>query len=82
MATTSTAPPAQQQLITPKQAAELIGVGIETIWNYCKDPDSGFPHFRLSPKCIRIDRDELLGWLAARRWLGRIQAGERAEGGV
>jgi hypothetical protein len=74
--------PAQHKLLSPAEAAELVGVVHETILNWIKDPDSCFPHFRINAKCIRIDPDELLGWLAARRWLGRVQAGERAEGGA
>jgi hypothetical protein len=73
-------PPAPQTFHSPAQAAGLLGVCIDTIWNYCKDPRAAFPHYRLKGKTIRIDKDELLAWLACRKWLGRIRAGEHAEG--
>jgi excisionase family DNA binding protein len=69
--------PGLRDPLTPAQAAELLKVTTETVWNYCKSPKLAFPHYRLNTKTIRIDRAELAAWIAARRWLGRIRDGER-----
>lgn len=55
------AAPAVSQSLRPKAAAQLLGVGIATLWRWSARPD--FPHCRrLSARCTVFDRDELLAW--------------------
>ncbi|GAB2467365.1 hypothetical protein GCM10027082_18760 [Comamonas humi] len=50
------------QTVRPKDAAELLGIGISTLWRWAKDrPD--FPKPRhLSTRCTIFDVAELLNW--------------------
>jgi prophage regulatory protein len=46
----------------PKQAAELLGIGIATLWRWAKDRD-GFPQpIRLSSRCTVFDGPDLISW--------------------
>ena len=46
----------------PKQAAELLGVGIATVWRWTKER-SDFPKpIRLSARCTVFDGEQLLAW--------------------
>jgi len=46
----------------PKQAAELLGVGIATIWRWSKER-SDFPKpIRLSQRCTVFDAEQLVAW--------------------
>src|SRR5262249_51827700 len=73
----STTPTVEPHFLNTAQAAEFLGVSVETILHYCRSPDSAFPHVRLTPKTYRFDPEQLRAWVAPRRWRGRIQAGAR-----
>ena len=47
-------------VLTPKEAAELLGVGYKTILRLCKQRD--FPSFRLGERAIRISVEGLKKW--------------------
>jgi prophage regulatory protein len=58
----------------PKQAAELLGVGIATIWRWAKER-SDFPKpIRLSARCTVFDGDQLTAW--------RNSQGAKAQAGI
>ncbi len=45
----------------PKQAAELLGIGVATLWRWTKRPD--FPKaIRLSARCTVFDGNALTAW--------------------
>lgn len=48
--------------VRPKQAAEILGIGVATLWRWVKER-SDFPKpRRLSPRCTVFDRAELIIW--------------------
>jgi len=51
-------------LLKVKAAAELLGVNVKTIHALIAD---GLPHFKVSQRIIRIDRDVLLSWVESKR---------------
>lgn len=57
-----TAPPSPQpKSLRPRQVAELLGIGLSTVWVWAKRPD--FPRARkIGPQVTIFDRDELLAW--------------------
>lgn len=47
----------------PKQAAELLGIGLATLWRWSKTRHDNFPRpKRLSSRCTVYDGAELLAW--------------------
>lgn len=56
----------QQSSIRPRQAAELLGVSLPTLWRWAaRRPD--FPRARrLSPRCTVFDTGEVIRWRDAR----------------
>ncbi|WP_299146744.1 AlpA family transcriptional regulator [uncultured Comamonas sp.] len=51
----------------PKVAAELLGVGVSTLWRWAKER-SDFPKpRRLSPRCTVFDAGELVAWRDAQK---------------
>ena len=51
-----------QLLITPKDAADLTGIGIHTIQAWCRDKTNNFPAFRVG-RDFKIVRKEFEEWL-------------------
>ena len=46
----------------PKQAAELLGIGVATLWRWAKER-ADFPKpIRLSARCTVFDSGELVAW--------------------
>ena len=48
-----------------REAAELIGVPVGTV--YCWVSLKKVPHFRISDRLVRFDRDELLEWIESKK---------------
>lgn len=46
----------------PKHAAELLGVGIATLWRWSKERQDFPKPKRLSPRCTVFDGAELISW--------------------
>jgi len=56
----------EPELITPETAAEICGVGKDTILDLVRESaTNGFPSVRLSSRTIRIDKRRLPGWFAS-----------------
>jgi hypothetical protein len=51
--------------LTYKQAAALLAVPIGTVYAWVHQ--KRIPHFRISGRCVRFDRAELLCWLDSQR---------------
>lgn len=52
----------QIQSLRPKQAAELLGIGVATFWRWNKERHD-FPKPRkLSSRCTVFDAGELIAW--------------------
>lgn len=50
------------QSYRPKQAAELLGIGVATLWRWVKER-ADFPKpIRLSARCTVFDGEQLLAW--------------------
>lgn len=57
---------AEPELITPETAAEICGVGKDTILALVQESaTNGFPSVRLSSRTIRIDKRRLASWFAS-----------------
>lgn len=64
----------QTQSARPKDAANLLGVGISTFWRWAKERQ-GFPKPRkLSSRCTVFDVAELLAWRDAQIVKGAAHA--------
>jgi len=50
-------------LITTEEAAEYLGVGVETVRLYTKRKTNPLPIIIISPKIIRINKDYFVEWL-------------------
>jgi excisionase family DNA binding protein len=69
-------PPAKRY-ITTRETAELVGVSRQTLAAWLRDPTSTFPRpLALTGRTHRYDLEEVLAWVASRRWLARIEATE------
>lgn len=55
----------QRELLSPAQASQLLGVGIETLRRW-RRTGTGPPARRLGPRLVRYDRDAVLAWLETR----------------
>ena len=52
----------ERQSLRPKQAAQMLGIGIATYWRWVKEkPDFPKP-IRLSPRCSVTDLSLLIAW--------------------
>jgi prophage regulatory protein len=52
----------QGQSGRPKEAAELLSIGVSTLWRWVREQPN-FPRpRRLSPRCTVFDLDELIAW--------------------
>jgi excisionase family DNA binding protein len=51
--------------IDAREAARLLGIEIRTIRSYTRSRH--VPFYRIGPRRIVFDRDELIAWRAARR---------------
>ena len=63
--------------LSTTEAGELIGLSRDAL-EQRRSRGNGPPFVRLSPRCIRYRRRDVLAWLAARRETGRSP---RSEGG-
>jgi predicted DNA-binding transcriptional regulator AlpA len=54
-----------KQFLNRVEAAELLGLRPQTLANLTW-LNSGPPYVRLSARCLRYDRDELIAWMKAR----------------
>lgn len=55
------AAPSQPKSLRPRQVADLLGIGLSTVWVWAKRPD--FPRSRkIGPQVTVWDRDELIAW--------------------
>jgi excisionase family DNA binding protein len=68
----ATSPLETKRLLSPQEAADLLGVEVVTIRRWMVSGD--LPSFRISKKTSRIAFEELQAWLGAKRWLARISA--------
>jgi len=49
--------------LSPKEAAELLGLSENTISRYLNYADNPLPSYKISDKTIRIRKDELIKWV-------------------
>lgn len=49
-----------KKLVSTKELAEILGVHIQTIYNWAND---GMPRMKLGYNVLRYDVDEVLEWL-------------------
>lgn len=52
----------QQEYLTPKQAAEYLGIAQQTVYNWRSRRD-GPPALRLGPRYLRYKRSDLDAWM-------------------
>jgi hypothetical protein len=54
-------------IVTAQKLAELLDCHPETLYRYCRIPESagGIPRMRLGPQ-LRFDVDAVVGWMQAR----------------
>jgi predicted DNA-binding transcriptional regulator AlpA len=63
------------QLLTARQVSELTTLAVSTLHDYAARreaglPSQGPPHVRLSPRCRRWARGDVLAWIEACRVSG------------
>ena len=71
-------------LLTINEVSEMLGLSKTTIERMRRHSDTNFPPaIRISEKCIRFDRSDILSWIEKRKELGctvspvkTIKAGE------
>jgi excisionase family DNA binding protein len=56
----------QKNLLTVREAAELLGCTPGTIYAWCEADPPLIPHLKLN-RSVRLDRDELIRWLDTKR---------------
>jgi predicted DNA-binding transcriptional regulator AlpA len=54
-----------KRFINREEAAEFLGLSPQTLANYSWRGE-GPPFIRISDRCVRYDRDELMAWMKAR----------------
>ncbi len=73
-------PTTAPKLISVKQAALICGVQPQTIRDWLRDGKSDFPRpYLLGERSMRLDEEEVLTWLRARRWLARFGQAEEEQ---
>ncbi len=69
----------QTQLISIKQASEVLGVSERQIYNL-EAQDKSFPQrIQLSSRCVRFDLGDLQKWIAQRRQAHRAPTGQSCQ---
>ena len=58
-------PPALDQLLTIKQAAQCLGVSASTFYRLMRDPQAGLPVVRMPGHTTRIPAAQLQCWIEA-----------------
>jgi excisionase family DNA binding protein len=61
-------------ILTPAQAARLLGCSVRTVYGLCQRPD--FPVVRLNARCYRIPAWRLRQWLDAQAGRDGLPAAE------
>jgi excisionase family DNA binding protein len=54
-----------QKLLTDKQTAEYLGIGVSTVWKLVKE--NQLPTVRPTPRSTRFDIDDVNKYIASRR---------------
>ena len=73
-------PKTEPLLMNEKEAAELLGFAVRTLQTW-RSRGGGPPFIRVSSRCVRYRREDLLAWIAERRRLSTSDPGpdERAD---
>ncbi len=63
---TATLPLSSSPLLTREQAAQYLGLSVQTLCNWACTGRGGLPYVRVSARAIRYRQTDLDAWLAAR----------------
>ncbi len=61
-ASVSTTPPPVERLVTPAEAAELLGIVRRTLRRWTMKRNPPLPCVRLSPTCVRYRVSDIIRW--------------------
>lgn len=57
-------PPPAQLMLSDKEVAAMLGLGVSTIWKKTNDPSSGFPKpFNITDRARRWRKSDILKWV-------------------
>ena len=57
-------PPPMQLMLSDKEVAAMLGIGVSTVWKKTNNPDSGFPQpFYITERARRWRKSDILKWV-------------------
>ena len=57
-------PPPMQLMLSYKEVAAMLGIGVSTVWKKTNTPDSGFPQpFYITERARRWRKSDILKWV-------------------
>ena len=57
-------PPPMQLMLSDKEVAAMLGIGVSTVWKKTNDPSSGFPKpFNITDRARRWRKSDILKWV-------------------
>lgn len=57
-------PPPMKLMLSDKEVAAMLGIGVSTVWKKTNIPDSGFPQpFYITERARRWRKSDILEWV-------------------
>lgn len=57
-------PPPMQLMLSDKEVAAMLGIGVSTVWKKTNDPDGNFPRpFNITERARRWRKSDILKWV-------------------
>lgn len=57
-------PPPMQLMLSDKEVAAMLGIGVSTVWKKTNDPDSNFPRpFNITERARRWRKSDIIDWV-------------------
>lgn len=57
-------PPPMQLMLSDKEVAAMLGIGVSTVWKKTNDPDGNFPRpFNITERARRWRKSDIIDWV-------------------
>ena len=57
-------PPPMQLMLSDKEVAAMLGIGVSTVWKKTNDPEGNFPRpFNITERARRWRKSDILKWV-------------------
>lgn len=57
-------PPPMQLMLSDKEVAAMLGIGVSTVWKKTNDPEGNFPRpFNITERARRWRKSDIIDWV-------------------